>query len=85
MKRPQWRGKHHAYLKLQRKKGLRVSKRYLTSPYINRGKHRGPIVVDPSVVRYVETSSVIFFDDEVDMPIRIKKIGQLNEKGSVPW
>jgi len=85
MKRSQWRGKHHAYLKFQRKYGLRVSKKYLSAPYIARGKHRGPVEVDPSKLYVVETSSHHFFDNEVDAPVRVKKIGHLNEKGSVVW
>lgn len=85
MKRPQWRGKRHAYLKFQRKQGLRTTKKYLTSPYIVRGKHRGSISVDPSVVHVVETSNTLYFENEVDLPITVKKIGHLNEKGSIPW
>ncbi|QXO09525.1 hypothetical protein pEaSNUABM11_00101 [Erwinia phage pEa_SNUABM_11] len=84
MKRPQWRGKRHAYLKFQRKYGLHTSKKYLSSPFIVRGKHRGPPVVDPSVIHVVETSATYLFQ-EADCQLRVKKIGHLNEKGSVPW
>jgi hypothetical protein len=84
MKRPQWRGKRHAYLKFQRKQGLRTTKKYLMSPYINRGKHRGSIVVDPTPYS-VETYSEVRLLDEVDQPLVVKRMGHLNEKGSVAW
>lgn len=85
MKRPQWRGKHHAYLKFQRRSGLRITRKYLSTPFINRGKHRGPVPVDPSKLYVVETGSEVYMGTELDANITIKKIGHLNEKGSIPW
>lgn len=73
MKKRQWRGKKHAkevwWLKWARSRAKRIEREKgslftKTSPFFARDNHPNPLVVDPSVVHVVETSSTLHFDED---------------------